>query len=71
MCSLFDNDRLQLDYKDYERSIGDRAIPNDATIKTLEPLGATINFIYIYLTSSVNIFMKQFKPYINKIKSGT
>ena len=35
MCSLVDHDRLQLYYKDDESSIGDRAIPNDATIKTL------------------------------------
>ena len=35
MCSLVDHDGLEPDYKDDERSIGDRAIPNDATIKTL------------------------------------
>ena len=45
MCSLVDHDRLQLDYKDDEISIGDRAIPNDTTTKQLEALGATINFI--------------------------
>ena len=33
MCSLVAHDRLQTDYKDYESSIGDRAIPNDATVK--------------------------------------
>ena len=33
MCSLVAHDRLQLDYKDDEISIGDREIPNDATIK--------------------------------------
>ena len=35
MCSLVAHDRLQLYYKDYESSIGDRSIPNDATIKKL------------------------------------
>ena len=33
MCSLVAHDRLQLDYKDDESSIGDRAIPDNATIK--------------------------------------
>ena len=33
MCSLVAHDRLKDDYKDYEISIGDRAIPNDATVK--------------------------------------
>ena len=40
---------MQLDYNDDESSIGDRAIPNDTTIKTLEALGATFNFIDIWL----------------------
>ena len=35
MCSLVAHDRLQLYYKDYEINIGDREIPNDATLKTL------------------------------------
>ena len=35
MCSLVAKDRLQLDYKDDEISIGDREKTNDATIKTL------------------------------------
>ena len=47
MCYLVAYDRLQLNYKDYEISIRDRAIPDDATIKTFEELGATINFIDI------------------------
>ena len=33
MCSLVSHDRLKTDYKDDEISIGDRAIPNDATVK--------------------------------------
>ena len=49
MCYLVAHDRLQLDYKYYEISIGDREIPDDATIKPLEVLGATINFIDIWL----------------------
>ena len=49
MCSLVAHDRLQNDYKDDESSIGDRAIPNDATVKALKSLGATFNFIDIWL----------------------
>ena len=36
MCSLVPRDILKLYYKDDDISIGDRAIPDDATIKTLE-----------------------------------
>ena len=49
MCSLVAHDILQLYYKDDYRSIGDRVIPDNATTKTLEELGATIDFIYIWL----------------------
>ena len=40
---------LQIEYIYDESSIGDREIPNDETIKTLEALGANINFIDIWL----------------------
>ena len=46
---LVAHDRLQLDYKDDESSIEDRSIHDDATIKTVEEFGATINFIDIWL----------------------
>ena len=46
MCSLVSHDRLQLDYKDDESSIGYREIPNDATIKTLEDLFQTKTDIF-------------------------
>ena len=49
MCSLVAHARLQTDYKDDERSIGDISIPNDATVKELKSLGATFNFIDIWL----------------------
>ena len=48
-CSLVAHDRLQPDYKDDESSIGDRSIPNDAILKELKSLGATFNFIDIWL----------------------
>ena len=49
MCSLVAHDSLKEDYKDKESSIGDRVIPNDATVKALKSLGATFNFIDIWL----------------------
>ena len=49
MCYLVARDRFEPDYKDNESIIGDRAIPNDARIKTLESLSATFNFIDIWL----------------------
>ena len=36
MCSLVAHHRLQTDYKDDERSIGDRAIPNNAKVKEVK-----------------------------------
>ena len=49
MCYLVAHDRLQTNYKDDESSIGDREIPNDATVKELKSLGATFNFIDIWI----------------------
>ena len=49
MCYLVAHDRLQPDYEDDIISIGDRAILNDETIKILKALGATFNFIEIWL----------------------
>ena len=49
MCSLVAHDRLNTYYKDNEISIVDRAIPTDATVKELKSLGATFNFIDIWL----------------------
>ena len=47
MCSLVAHDRMQDDKQAYESSIGDRVIPNYATVKALKSLGATFNFIDI------------------------
>ena len=49
MCSLVAHDRLQENEQDYESSIGDREIPKYATVKALNSLGATFNFIDIWL----------------------
>ena len=48
MCYLVAHDRLQDDYEEYKSSIGNRAIPNDATVKALKSLGETFNFIDIW-----------------------
>ena len=49
MCSLVAHDRLQENKTNNERSIADRVIPNDATVKALKSLGATFNFIDTWL----------------------
>ena len=68
MCYLVAHDRLQPDYEYYVNSIGDRAIPNDATIKTLEALGATFNFIDVWLKLLCENHCAQSESYINAIK---
>ena len=49
MCSLVAHDSMQENKPDDESSIGDRVIPNYATVKALKSLGATFNFIKIWL----------------------
>ena len=68
MCSLVSHDRLQIYYKDDEIIIGDSAIPDDATIKTFEALGATINFIDIWLKLPRETFDARCEAYINAMK---
>ena len=68
MCYLVAHDRLQLDYKDYGINIGDMAISDDAKIKTLEALGATINFIDIWIKLLCENFDVRCEAYINAIK---
>ena len=59
---------MQPDYEDGESSIGDREIPNDATIKTLEELGATFNFIDIWLKLLHENYCARSESYINVMK---
>ena len=49
MLSLVSHDKIQPAYEDDEISIGDRSIPKNATTEALEALGATLNFIDIWL----------------------
>ena len=68
MCSLVAHDRLQLDYKDDTSSTGDRQIPDDETIKTLEALGATFNFIDIWPKFLRENYGARCEAYINSMK---
>ena len=68
MCYLFAYARLQLDYKYDERSIRDRAIPDNATTTKLEALGSTINFIDIWLKLFRVNFNARCDAYINALK---
>ena len=68
MYYLVDHDRLKLYYKDYESSIGDRSIPDNATTKSLEPLGATIIFIDIWLKLFLENYNSICDAYINAMK---
>ena len=63
MCYLVAHDRLQTDYKDNESSIGDIAIPNNATVKELKSLGATFNFIDIWLKLLCKNYCAQSESY--------
>ena len=49
MCSLVAHDSIQDNEQDDESSPGDIEIPIDATVKALNSLGATFNFIDIWL----------------------
>ena len=57
MCSLVAHDRMQDNKQDDGISIGDIVIPNDGTVKALKSLGATINFIDVWLHNFVIIIL--------------
>ena len=61
-------DKLQPDYKDDEISIEDRSIPDNATTKSLEALGATINCIDIWLKLFLDNYNARCDAYINAMK---
>ena len=68
ICSSVAHDGLQLYYKDDERSIGDMAIPDFSTIKTLEALCVNINFFDIWLKLLRETFGARCEAYINAMK---
>ena len=49
MCSLVAHDRLQVIEQGDESNLGDKVIPKYAIVKALNSLGATFNFIDIWL----------------------
>ena len=68
MCSLVSRDRLQENKADDESSIGDRLIPNDATVKALKSLGATFNFIDTWLHNFCVKYFSRSDSYIFAMK---
>ena len=63
MCSLVAHDRMQDNKQHGEISIGDRVIPNYATVKALKSLGATFNFIDIWLHNFRNNYFDRSESY--------
>ena len=63
MCSLVAHDRMQDNEPDDESSIDDRVIPNDATVKALKSLGATFNFIDIWLQNFRENYLARSESY--------
>ena len=63
MCSLVAHDMMQDNKQDDEISISDRVIPNDATVKALKSLGATFNFIDIWLHNFCDNYFAQSESY--------
>ena len=49
MCYIVSHDKKQPSYEDEDSSILDRPIPKNATTEALEALGATLNFIDIWI----------------------
>ena len=61
MCYLVANDRMRDNKQDDEISISDRVIPNDATVKAIKSLGATFNFIDIWIHNFSDNYFDQSK----------
>ena len=63
MCSLVAHDRMENNKQYDESSIGDIEIPTDATVKELNSLGATFNFIDIWLHNFCHNYFDQSESY--------
>ena len=68
MCSLVAHDKIQPDHEDDENSIGDRSIPKDVTTKVIKALGATLNFIDIWIKLFLENYDARCVAYINAMK---
>ena len=69
ICSLVAHDKMQPDHEYDERKLGDRSMPKYATLKALTALGATLNFIDIWLKLFRGNFNSRCDAYINAMKS--
>ena len=67
MCSLISHDKMTPYYEYDESRLGYGSIPNDATPKSLEALGATINFIGIWLKLFLGNYNAICDAYINSM----
>ena len=68
MCYLVAHDKMQPDNEDDEISIGDRSILEYATTKLLKTLGATINFIDIWIKLFFDNYYAICYAYVNAMK---
>ena len=68
MCSLVAHDKMQPNHEDDESSIVDRSIPKDKKTKALKSLGATLNFIDIWLKLFLDKYNAICDTYSNAMK---
>ena len=68
MCSLVEHDKMQRDYEDDERSLGDSSITKDTKTKSLTELGATLNFIDLWLKLFIGDYSARCDEYVNAMK---
>ena len=68
MFSFVAHDKMQPNSEDDEISLGDRSITKDATTKALTALGATLNFIDIWLKLFLDNYSARCDAYANAMK---
>ena len=68
MCYLVAHDKMQADYEDDIISIEDRSITKYATPKELTELGATLNFIDIWIKLFLENYSARCDAYVNVMK---
>ena len=68
MCYLVEHDKMQRDYEDDERSLGDSSITKDTKTKSLTELGATLNFIDLWLKLFIGDYSARCDEYVNAMK---
>ena len=68
MCYLVAHDKIQSAYEDEENSIGGRSIPKNATTEALKSLGATLNFIDVWIKLFLENYDARCIAYINDMR---